>query len=204
MAKNKTLITILILAALVSFISFFRLEDFYHFAFDQERDYQAIAKIASGDLTLLGQQALSSTAFFLGPYYYYLSIPFYLLAGKQPAYGALIPAIVNLITAIYIFFLIYRNTKNRPLSFLAALFWASILKKTSWNVAYIPLISLAIIDPLTREKVNKKHLFFFCIFNRPRNQLSLSICIFPSSFTDFICQPIKEENYFKKIANYSI
>lgn len=161
MRKNKTLITILILAALVSFVSFFRLEDFYHFAFDQERDYQVVSRIVNeGKITLLGPQALSSTAFFLGPYYYYLSIPFYLLAGKQPSYGAIIPAVINLITAIYLFSLIYRNTKNRPLSFLAALFWASIIRRTSWNVVFIPLITLAIIDFLTRHNLNNKHLFF--------------------------------------------
>lgn len=161
MAKNKTLITVLILAALVSFISFFRLEDFYHFAFDQERDYQAVARIVNErKLTLLGPQALSSTAFFLGPYYYYISIPFFLLAGKQPSYGALIPAVVNLITAIYFFVLLYRNTKSRSVSFIAALLWASILRKTSWNVAFVPIINLAIIDILTRENLKNKYLYF--------------------------------------------
>src|SRR3990167_10834204 len=104
------------------FLSFYRVSELYGYGFDQERDYFAVkAIVADHKFTLIGPRVVSSAGFFLGPFYYYLQVPFFLLLKGDPLYGAYFTAAVNLSVYLLIYVVLHRLTRSRLTAFAAAL-----------------------------------------------------------------------------------
>ena len=103
------------------FLSLFRLSELYGYGFDQERDYNTVkAIVVDHKFTLIGPRVVSSAGFFLGPFYYYLQVPFFILFRGDPLYGAYFTAAINFITYILIYFVLSRLTSSRLTAFTAA------------------------------------------------------------------------------------
>ena len=128
------------------FLSFYRVSELYGYGFDQERDYFAVkAIVADHKFTLIGPRVVSSAGFFLGPFYYYLQVPFFILFRGDPLYGAYFTAAINFLTYLLIYFLLSRLTSSRLTAFTAALLWLTTANRTGWNVSFVPLFFLLFI-----------------------------------------------------------
>ncbi|HCR81419.1 MAG: hypothetical protein UY13_C0002G0431 [Candidatus Pacebacteria bacterium GW2011_GWB1_47_8] len=75
------------LIALMILIRFVNLKNVAFFTYDNGRDAQAIQAIVGGDLTLIGPTT-GLQGFYLGPLWFYLGVPGYVLSGGNP-YGLL-------------------------------------------------------------------------------------------------------------------
>ena len=128
------------------FLSFYRVSELYGYGFDQERDYNTVkAIVVDHKFTLIGPRVVSSAGFFLGPFYYYLQVPFFILFRGDPLYGAYFTAAINFLTYLLIYFLLSRLTSSRLTAFTAALLWLTTANRTGWNVSFVPLFFLLFI-----------------------------------------------------------
>ena len=128
------------------FLSFYRVSELYGYGFDQERDYNTVkAIVVDHKFTLIGPRVVSSAGFFLGPFYYYLQVPFFILFRGDPLYGAYFTAAINFITYLLIYFVLSRLTSSRLTAFTAALLWLTTANRTGWNVSFVPLFFLLFV-----------------------------------------------------------
>lgn len=98
--KKILLIAIL---ALALFLRTYRVADFLGFWFDQGRDAKVVWDIwHSGKLTLIGPTT-GIEGIFLGPFYYYLITPAYMLGGGNPVYPAVFLALLNVIAIVFLY-----------------------------------------------------------------------------------------------------
>ena len=130
------------------FLRFYLVEQRIIFNWDQARDAQVVSQILSGQLTLIGPQVLGPDKFFLGPYFYYLLAPFYLLTRGLPTAMVWFLACYNLIF-VALFWLIVKKLFSAKTALFALLLWAvnpSLVANDiiSWNPVVIPLITIII------------------------------------------------------------
>lgn len=150
MMNNKIYLifsTILVLVALL--LRLYALPARAPFDWDQNRDYQAIKEIASGKVTLIGPVAKGEGGFFLGPLYYYLSIPAFMIMQGDPVSLPLTSVILDVLAILAILSLLPK-VMTRNSSFILAFIWAISffaieISKISWNVSLIPLFSILLI-----------------------------------------------------------
>lgn len=154
--KHESLFLILLFLVGLYF-SFFRLEDLYSYNYDQERDYLVIKQMVdSKKPILIGPRVVSSSGFFLGPWYYYVLLPFYLVFQGNPIFGAYMTGFVNVITSLTIFFLLKK--KSSLVAFCFSLIWlTSLSHRMAWNVTFVPLFTLLLAHLLLLEKPKFKH-----------------------------------------------
>src|SRR3989338_8248279 len=128
MKKNffPPVIDLILILVIGVFFAFFRLEQQYGLEFDQERDYNIVKSIVSDrKFTLIGPRVVSSAGFFLGPWYYYLNVPFYILFNGEPSFAAYFTGFINLAICFLIYFVLRKETKSRSMSLLPAILWIS-------------------------------------------------------------------------------
>lgn len=147
---NRRKLTWLIIIILAIFVRFYNYPNFLYFINDQGRDALKLKSIVEGDLTLIGPTS-GLPGFFLGPLWYYIGVPGYLLSGGSP-YGISLWYIFLATLAIPVFILISKKLFNKEqnwqlltLCFLVFL-PASINGSTFiWNpLLSIPLMAAAI------------------------------------------------------------
>lgn len=131
------------------FLRLYKIENRAPFDWDQNRDYQAITSIATGKPTLIGPVAKGEGGFFLGPLYYYLATPAYLLSDGNPLslpLTSLAIDILSLLTILVLFPKIWGRTKTLALALVWAFSWYMIeSSRISWNVSLIPLWTLLMV-----------------------------------------------------------
>lgn len=154
--KYWLLIAVFIIFA---FLRFYNLDQRIIFDWDQEQySYQVKNIVENRDFVLIGPRANNDRGFFLGPYFIYILIPFYLLKNLHPS--ALIDFIFtyNLLFFISSFLVISKLfSKKHALIFL--LLWSinSLVAQYDvipWNPLLIPLGVLLVW--LILEKVYRK------------------------------------------------
>lgn len=164
--KPQNLIFI-ILTALALFFRLYNYPNFLFFIYDQGRDVQKIKTIVDGDLTLIGPTS-GLEGFFLGPMWYYVGIPGYVLSNGSP-YGIALWYIFLGSTALLFFYWLVK--KLFPQSHvwqivayaLLTLIPGSVLGTTFiWN----PLISIPIMAVvlLALIKVRESRMWLFIAF----------------------------------------
>ena len=109
--------------ALVLFVSFFvrayRVNDLLQFYFDQGRDALVIWKFwHEGKFFLIGP-VTGLAGIFLGPFYYYLIAPFYLIGGGNPTYPAILLAFITTL-AVFFLYLLGKSMHSRSAGIFAA------------------------------------------------------------------------------------
>lgn len=82
---NKKTLPWIVLFFLAVFVRFYNYENFLFFINDQGRDALKIQSIVNGDLTLIGPTS-GLGGFFLGPLWFYLGVPGYIISQGSP-YG---------------------------------------------------------------------------------------------------------------------
>lgn len=116
---NQLLILVTIIAGI---FRFYRLEELTTFGGDQGVDYQSVARmIVAGRPSLLGPT--THVGVYLGPLYYYLLIPFFLIFNFDPIAVPFFFALVGTAT-VALMYLLARKFFDPTFSFLAALLYA--------------------------------------------------------------------------------
>ena len=146
-------IGIIILAA---FLRFNNLSYRAPFDWDQNRDYQEVAKISSGKPTLIGPVARGEGGFFLGPLYYYLLTPSFVISGGDPIALPVTSVVLDILTIGLILYL-GKYLGNTNFGYVFALIYAlspSMVDASlvSWNVALLPLWVIAMLLFLIKPK----------------------------------------------------
>src|SRR3990167_6005968 len=97
------LLTIILVGAF--FIRAYRTGDLLRFYFDQGRDALVIWKLWHEGKPFLIGPVTGLAGIFLGPFYYYLIAPFYLIGGGNPAYPAIFLAFISTLGVFMLYFL---------------------------------------------------------------------------------------------------
>lgn len=155
--RAKTIIIFVILSAIILvgiFLRFYNIQNYMHFAGDEGRDAFVVRDmLEKGKLPLLGPSS-SAGHFSLGPFYYYLlSIP-YLLTYNNPISGAVLIAILSILT-IYIIYEFGQDVFDHPTGiFASALFAFSFLAvmhgRWAWNLNPLPFFLIVIFYSIFR------------------------------------------------------
>ncbi|MEK7112643.1 MAG: glycosyltransferase family 39 protein [Patescibacteria group bacterium] len=127
-----------VLISLAFFVRIYRVDQLLGFYFDQGRDAMVIWKLWNeGKLFLIGP-VTGLAGIFLGPLYYYLIAPFYLIGGGNPVYPAVFLGFLSTI-AVYLLYLLGTKMHSKE-----AGFFALIISSISY---YIVLASRWLANP---------------------------------------------------------
>lgn len=168
-AKNQKIeffsLTLLILIA--SVLRLWNIEGHMTFLGDEGRDALVLLNIfQEGKFTLLGPSA-SVGGFFLGPAYYYLVIPGFLLSGMSPVGMAFEVAVLGVATVIILYLLIKKYLGILPALLTALLYAVSpvvvMFSRSSWNPNILPFLSILIFVFLLLSKEKNKLIFSFVV-----------------------------------------
>lgn len=143
MAKKNNLLILLI------FSSFFILRTWLisktiPFGWDQQRDAQVISKIMKDhSLPLIGPRVVGDNGFFLGPYFFYLLLPFYFLTALNPIAIIYFVVFISLIFFITTYFSI-KKIFNQKIALIYLFLWGVLpltvnIDRITWNPILIPL-----------------------------------------------------------------
>lgn len=142
----KLKIALIIILGLALFLRVYRTQDFLGFWYDQGRDALVIWDLLHKHKLFLIGPTTGIEGIFLGPFYYYLIAPAYLLGNGSPVYPAIWLAAIN-IGAIFTLFVIGRRYFSPPIGLLAAALVAlsfELVKYQRWlsNPTPLPLFAL--------------------------------------------------------------
>src|SRR3990167_3779393 len=112
------LLTIILVGAF--FIRAYRTGDLLRFYFDQGRDALVIWKLWHEGKPFLIGPVTGLPGIFLGPFYYYLIAPFYLISGGNPAIPSIFLSVL-VVTSLYILYLTGKEIGGKKLGLIALL-----------------------------------------------------------------------------------
>lgn len=142
---NYQFLFVLLVILIGGFIRLYRIYDGMPFTFDQAEFSFYVQDILRGKLALIGPRT-GIEGFFLGPLYFYLLVPFYLLFNGHPVGGAVMDAIFGIlvIPAIYI---LGKELFNKRVGLIASLLacFSPLLtgySRYSWNPHPLVLFSI--------------------------------------------------------------
>lgn len=147
---NRPMVIWLIIISLAIFLRFYNYPNFLYFINDQGRDALKLKSIVEGDLTLIGPTS-GLPGFFLGPLWYYVGVPGYILSSGSP-YGISLWYIFLASLAIPFFILIAKKLFAKEQMWQALTFSFLVFLPASingstfiWNpLLSIPLMAAAI------------------------------------------------------------
>jgi len=200
--KNKILI---IIVALGIFLRLYHLPNSIGFAWDQERDAFTVKQIiVDKKLTLIGPRVVNDRGFMLGPYFFYILLPFYLITNLNPNAIILFIATYSFIFLISSFFILKKIFSSKIalifISIWSVLPLAISIDTISWNPLLIPFLFILLLYLLTTLNFNKIKnwllLGFYLGFC-----FNIHVQLIILSFTAFIFLFIKisKKNFFKKV-----
>lgn len=136
-AKNPYA-TALILIILVSlFFRTYQIVDRFEFAHDGDL-YSWIVKdiVVDGHLRLIGQET-SAQGVFIGPLFYYMLIPFFLLFKMDPI-GAVIPVVAIGVLTTLSYYIVFSRLWSRGVGLIAAFLQAVLLSSVYFDQRVVP------------------------------------------------------------------
>lgn len=138
-------LTLLAISSLTIFSKTYNIDKRVGLSWDHARDAEVIWRIVvERKLTLIGPQVVSDNAFFLGPLWYYLNLPFYLFTGLDPIAGSLGVMTFALFTLIAVYFFV-KNLAGRTAAIIASLIWAGLPDIIPWNPILVPFFVISIL-----------------------------------------------------------
>lgn len=153
--ERKYWLIVFILLGVHIFFRFYQLETRSSFGWDQvDNAWAAKNIIVDHKLPLLGLPVKQNTGFYLGPAYYYLITPFYLLFNLDPIASGVFAGITSILTFFTIFFIIKKIFSVDVALITIFIHTVSIFiinsDRVQWNVNFIVPVSLII---------------FYCLYN---------------------------------------
>lgn len=149
MSKKSELILLIALLVFAAFLRLYRIADYMTFLGDEGRDALVVKRIlVDHKFTLLGPTA-SVGGFFLGPFYYYLMVPFLWAFRLSPVGPAVMVALFGIATVRLVYQVgkdFFDASTGLAAAFLYALSPLVIYhSRSSWNPNLMPFFSLLII-----------------------------------------------------------
>lgn len=147
MSQKLSFIFLILILIVASFLRFYNLSGRSTFEWDQERDHQAVSLMLKEKKPLLvGPVTQGQGGFMLGPLYYYLLIPAYLIFSGDPLAQPVTSLILDLVVIVSLYFLGNR-LRRPPFGLIVSTLWAFSaytvrLSFVSWNVSLVPLYTL--------------------------------------------------------------
>lgn len=170
MAIRKNLILLITVFLIFAFFRFYNLNQRLSFDWDQEYYSYQVRKIIDGKLTLIGPRVNNDKGFFLGPYFFYLLVPFYFFGGLHPR-GLLYYVFFYNFLFFFISFYVLKKIFGFHKSIFFLLFWSInpmlvVFDVTPWNVNWAIFGILIVIFLLKKIYINHKriHLGYFMLF----------------------------------------
>lgn len=160
--KNQTEVVLLSLILLVaSFLRFYRLPEYMTFLGDEGRDALAwLRMIKKGKFVLIGPMT-SIGNMYLGPLYYYLALPWFLLFGLSPVGPSAMVAFLGVLTVGFIWW-IGREWFDKQVGLIAAFLYSIspvviVYSRSSWNPNIMPFFALLTIYGIWQFWVEKRY-----------------------------------------------
>ncbi|MFZ5366013.1 MAG: ArnT family glycosyltransferase [Patescibacteria group bacterium] len=147
--KWRAYLPIFIILLIASILRLYRISDYMTFLGDEGRDALVwLRMVRDGKFTLIGPMT-SIGNMYLGPLYYYLMLPFFVLFFLSPVGPAVGVALFSLAT-IFLLWWIGRKWFDEKVGLIAALLYAIspvviIYSRSSWNPNVMPFFSLLTI-----------------------------------------------------------
>lgn len=160
--KNKYIFLFSIIVLIGMFVRFYKIEFVQQFGWDQARDAWLVRDITQGKLVLNGPRT-GIGHFHLGPLWYYLLVPFYLLTNLDPSGAIYLNIIMNLFNFIAIFYVSRKIYGDKAGLFIILLYatnnYLIKINRTAWNVSPIPGVAALIFYGLYKVVYEKKYLW---------------------------------------------
>lgn len=122
---------IVLIVAVGLFLRLYRFQDYFMYGHDQELIGWFVKDVlANHHFRLIGQET-SSQGVFIGPLFYYLQIPFYLLTKMDPI-GGIVPVTVLGVFTIFSFYWVFKAVFNKKVGIIAA-----VLYSTSYIIVFV-------------------------------------------------------------------
>ena len=139
------------------FVRVYRTEALLGFYFDQGRDAMVIWRLWHDHKFFMIGPVTGLAGIFLGPFYYYLIAPFYLISGGNPVLPAVFLAILSTI-AIYYLYLLGKEFQDRTTGLIAAViagFSYYIVTASRWLSNPTPILLTSVLLLLSMWKITK-------------------------------------------------
>lgn len=161
MAKNNNFFCLIVIFFVFIFLRSYLLPKSISFAWDQERDATTIAKIIKTHTpTLIGPRVVGDNGFYLGPYFFYILLPFYVLTSFHPI--AMVYFVVFIALLFFVIsYISIKNIFNQKTALIFLSLWALLpicvgIDRIAWNPLLIPLsfsILLLLFNNLKKSKI---------------------------------------------------
>lgn len=163
MKNKKSLIILILILILASFLRLYRVSDYMTFLGDEGRDVLVVKEILEGNFTLLGPRS-SAGDFYTGPIYYYMIAPFLWLFNYDPVGPAFMIALLGIATVFLVYY-VGKKLFNESVGLIAsALYAVSPLvlaySRSSWNPNPMPFVTLLMLYVLYEAVQNKSWKYF--------------------------------------------
>lgn len=136
MVKKETILLILILAAGL-FLRIYKFQSFYIFEHDQDLFSWIVRDIVVNHHFRLIGQLTSIDGLFVGPLFYYLLAPFFILFNMNPL-GALVPAVILGVFTSYSFYYVFSSFFGKKVGLIAAFIYAVSLGSVFYDRWVVP------------------------------------------------------------------
>lgn len=163
--RHWSLIFLVAILLIASFFRLYRIRDYLVFLGDEGRDALVWKRmIIDHKFTLLGPTA-SVGGFYLGPIYYYLTLPFAWSSDLDPVGPAYFVALLGIAT-VYLVYVFGRRYLNQTIGLIAAFLYSFAplivrYSRSSWNPNPLPFFTLAGLMLLYEGVKQKKLLLSF-------------------------------------------
>lgn len=218
--ENFKLLILLILIIAV-FFGFYQLEERYYFDWDQERDAVAVWQMVKEHKpALIGPIAVGPGSFFLGPLWFYLLLPFYVLFKMDPVSGAFFASSINVFTTI-VLILIVKKILGVKEAIVTGIIFATSFDRSAYNPILVPLFVVIFLYLLNKKNIplaflvfglslhiHIQNLFFlipliFVIYKAPLKEILKGIFLFLLTFTPLIIFDLRHSfTNIKAIINF--
>lgn len=161
--KNPWLLPLLIIFLAGLFLRIYRLDELLGFFYDPGRDALVIHKIINDHkLTLIGPTS-GVEGIFIGPFYYYLQVPAYIVSGGDPSASATWLGFINALAIILIFFIgkkLFSASAGLIAAALFAFSWDAV-NFSRWfsNPSTIPFFVGLILLSIVNLKLTKRGIW---------------------------------------------
>ncbi|MBP9669870.1 hypothetical protein KBD75_00535 [Candidatus Woesebacteria bacterium] len=154
MKKWLYLIFSVVVIGLSLLLRLYKIDHRAPFDWDQNRDYLAVEQIVAGKPSLVGPVAKGEGGFLLGPLYYYLLVPGFLLTDGNPI-SLPVSSVLFDVLAIVAILALLPKIWGKPQAILLATAWslswfAIESSRVSWNVSLLQLWLVGLIYLLSR------------------------------------------------------
>jgi hypothetical protein len=208
---KKSLIYLILIFIVFAFFRFYNLDKRIIFNWDQEQfSYQIKNIIQDKDFTLIGPRTTHDKGFFLGPYFTYLMIPFYLMTNLHPNALLIFVVFYNLLF-FYISYFLLKKVFNRKVVLIFLFLWTInyqliYFDTLPWWPILIPLgitLSIYYLHEIYKNPATENYIFLgltLGIFSNMHFQFAFIIL-----FSIFMLIQYQKKIYFslKKILAFS-